>query len=412
MDLPINTARPQIMHVDLNSCFATVEQQANPLLRGKPMAVAAYGSPNGCILAASIEAKTYGIKTGMRIRDARILYPKLIVRAPDPDKYRDVHKRFMNIFTSYSPKVCAKSIDEAIIDFSNTQKLNYDLINVAKKIKARMKDEIGEWIMCSIGIATNRSLAKLAAGYKKPDGLTVIDHTNLIEIYKNIELMDFCGINTRYKARLNVNGIFTAMDFFEVSQEKLSKQIFRSVIGKYWYERLRGWETDDVSFETKTIGHQYALKIPTNNDRELSKLNMKLCEKMGRRMRRQGYRAKGIHVACSYKGWGYWHKAQNSKSELYTTLELYRKALAILNERPKKGLVTKLSVNCYALTNSNFVQSDLFAGDFVKKRKASDALDKINDMYGEFTIAPALMMNMDKVILDRIAFGQGGIRNI
>ncbi len=130
MDLQINKAEPHIMHIDLNSCFATVEQQANPLLRGKPIAVAAYDSPNGCILAPSIEAKTYGIKTGMRVKDARILFPKLIVRTPDPEKYRDVHKRFMKIFETYSLRVSAKSIDEAVIDFRDTERLNYDLIHI------------------------------------------------------------------------------------------------------------------------------------------------------------------------------------------------------------------------------------------------------------------------------------------
>ncbi len=412
MDLPINTAKPLIMHIDLNSCFATIEQQANPLLRGKPTAVAAYNSPNGCILAPSIEAKKYGVKTGMRVKEARILYPKLIIRTPDPDKYRDVHKRFMNIFSSYSPKVSAKSIDEAVIDFNNTQNLNYDLIEVAHEIKKRMRTEIGEWIVCSIGISTNRSLAKLAAGYKKPDGLYVLNHSNLIETYKNIELMDFCGINVRYKARLNIAGIFTAMDFFNAPMQKLQSEVFRSINGRYWYERLRGWEADDYEFQTKTIGHQYALRISTNDEREISKLAMKLCEKMGRRMRGQGFRARGVHVACSYKGWGYWHQGRNSKNELYTTADLYRKAMNILKDRPKEGLISKLSINCYDLTKSGFVQTDLFEGDFVKRRRASDAIDKVNNMYGEFTITSALMANMDKVILDRIAFGQGGIRGI
>ncbi len=240
-------------------------------------------------------------------------------------------------------------------------------------------------------------MAKLGASTHKPDGLFVIDHKNLFETYKNVELLDFCGINTRYQARLNVNGIFTPMDFFNATEQVLHKQVFKSIGGMCWYERLRGWETDDADFTTKTIGHQYALRIATNDEREISRLTMKLCEKMGRRMRGQGFRAKGIHVVCVFKGWNFWHQARNSKSELYTTLELYRKAQSILNERPKEGLVSKLSVNCYDLTKSNFIQTDLFGGDILKKRKASDAADAINDMYGEFTITPA-----------RIAFGRGG----
>ena len=109
MSLAVNHNAPTIMHVDLNSAFSTVEQQANPLLRGKPIVVAAYNSPNGCVVAPSIEAKQYGIKTGMTVRDARLLYPKVIVRTPDPSKYRFVHMQFRKIFQDYSPDVTPKS---------------------------------------------------------------------------------------------------------------------------------------------------------------------------------------------------------------------------------------------------------------------------------------------------------------
>src|SRR3712207_5811397 len=102
MSLPLNHTAPTIMHVDLNSCFATIEQQANPLLRGKPIVVAAYTGPGGCVVAPSIEAKQYGIKTGMTVRDARLLCPAVIVRPPDPAKYRYVHLLFRRIFRDYS----------------------------------------------------------------------------------------------------------------------------------------------------------------------------------------------------------------------------------------------------------------------------------------------------------------------
>src|SRR3954451_9297989 len=115
MPLALNHNPPTIMFVDLNSAFATCEQQAKPLLRGKPLVVAAYNSPNGCVVAPSIEAKTYGIKTGMTVRDARLLCPQVIVRTPDPAKYRYVHMLFRKIFKDYSPDVAPKSIDEAVI---------------------------------------------------------------------------------------------------------------------------------------------------------------------------------------------------------------------------------------------------------------------------------------------------------
>jgi DNA polymerase IV len=243
MALPVNHNQPRIMHVDLNSCFATIEQQANPRLRGKPMVVAADNSANGCVVAPSIEAKRFGIKTGMSVRDAKLLYPGVIVRTPDPPKYRAVHLLFRKIFKDYSPSVTPKSIDEAVIDFTETYALfNRSLTDIGQEIKRRFRKEIGEWMVCSIGIGTNRFLAKLAASLHKPDGLDVIDHANVFDVYKTVKLLDLSGINTRFQARLNASGIFTPMEFFHASLETLKTQVFRSILGYYWYLRLRGYE--------------------------------------------------------------------------------------------------------------------------------------------------------------------------
>jgi DNA polymerase-4 len=147
----------------------------------------------------------------------------VIVRTPDPAKYRAVHLQFRKIFQDYSPDVSPKSIDEAVIDFTDTMALyNRSLISIGQEIKRRFRNEIGEWMVCSIGISTNRFLAKLAASLKKPDGLETIDHTNVLDVYKNVSLLDLNGINTRYEARLNASGIFT-----------LKKQVFQSIVGYY-----------------------------------------------------------------------------------------------------------------------------------------------------------------------------------
>src|SRR4051794_35924277 len=119
MPLSVNHNAPTIMHVDLNSAFSTVEQQANPFLRGKPLVVAAYDGPNGCVVAPSIKAKQYGIKTGMTVRDAKLLCPTVLVRKPNPDFYRAVHLQFRRIFRDYSPDVTPKLIDEAAIDLTD-----------------------------------------------------------------------------------------------------------------------------------------------------------------------------------------------------------------------------------------------------------------------------------------------------
>src|SRR5260221_13546900 len=120
MELVFNNVLPTVMHIDINSCFATVEQQANPLLRGKPVVVAAYTTSNGCILAASVEAKRLGIKTGMYVGDGKKLFSKLVVLPPDPNKYRHVNRQLFTILSRYTAHVSVESIDEMVLSLANT----------------------------------------------------------------------------------------------------------------------------------------------------------------------------------------------------------------------------------------------------------------------------------------------------
>lgn len=393
------------MHIDLNSCFATIEQQANPLLRGKPIVVAAYQTNNGCVLAPSVEAKRLGIKTGMRVKEAKLLYKDVIVLMSDPEKYRDVHTKFKTIFMDYSDYVIPKSIDEAIIDFRGMERLTLDYVIIAKEIKRRIRQEIGEWIMCSVGIAPNRFLAKLAASLHKPDGLDVITYKNIERIYESVSLLDLCGINVRYQARLNAYGVFTPIDFLTAKCELLEKMVFKSIVGRQWYERLRGYEVDDVEWKEKSIGQQYALKEWTADPKKICPMIMKLCEKMGRRLRRRSYIAHGIHVGMVYKDGTHWHRARLTGDDMYTTMELYRNALLVYNQQPLMKPITNLSVSCYDLEPSSSAQMTLFDIDPSKARKAADAMDEINDRFGEFVITPGLMMGMKDTIIDRVPFG-------
>jgi len=410
MELPINHNQPTVMHIDLNSCFATVEQQANFHLRGKPLIIAAYTSCGGCIIAPSIEAKKLGIKVGMTVREARLICPAVIVRDPDPQLVRDVHIKFRNICRDYSPIVVPKSIDEMVIDFQGLPSLNQGLVNIAKQIKKRIRQEIGEWISCNIGIATNRFLAKLAASLHKPDGLDIIDFRNLRDVYASIRLTDLNGINTRFEARLNAGGIFTPLEFLAADEAFLRQKVFKSIIGYYWYLRLRGWEVDDVEFKRKSFGQDYALGKKTADEKELSRVLMKLCEKMGRRLRRSGQAAQGIHVGIVYDDWSFWHRGRKFNGSLFTTQDLFIKALWIFNQQPERKTVSKLSVSCFDLVPVKSSQPTLFDFGMDKKLKVSLAADRINDRYGEYVITPALMMGMNDLVIDRVAFG--GVRDL
>lgn len=404
MDLPLNTADPTVMHIDLNSCFAMCEQQANPLLRGRPVGVAAYTGPTGCVISPSYEAKRRGVKVGMRVMDARMCCPDIAIVAPDPPKYRAVHMLFSKIFRSYSPDVVPKSIDECVIDFANTPALKRGLPTIAHEIKRRMKDEIGEWITCNIGLSTNRFLAKTAASLHKPDGFDTITHKNLRHVFSKLDLLDLCGINVRYEARLNANGIFTPLEFLDADRLKLKRQVFQSIVGGYWYMRLRGWEIDAMEWGRKSYGQSYALHEYTNDKSELGRLMMKLCEKMGRRLRKNGYVAQGIHVSCLYSDGTYWHTGRKVGTRLFTTNELFTRAQYLMNKQPERKDVTHLAVSCFELVRQENSQIGLFE-DTQRKWGVTRAMDKVNDRYGEYVITPALMMGMKDKIIDRVPFG-------
>src|SRR3954453_7746698 len=365
--------------------------------------ITAYNSPNGCVVAPSIEAKQYGIKTGMTVRDAKLLYPRVIVLTPDPAKYRAVHLMFCKIFRDYSPDVTPKSIDEAVIDLTDTLCLfKGTVVDIGREIKKRFRTEVGEWMRCSIGVGTNRFLAKLAASLHRPDGLDIIDFTNVRDVYQHVSLLDLCGINTRFQARLNAYGIFTPMEFYAASLEKLHKQVFHSIVGYYFYLRLRGWEIDAIDFKRKGFGNSYALQKQTNDPRELAKLLIKLCEKTGRRLRKAHYSAQGVHVSCVYTDLSYWHTGRKFDVPIYTTRDIYIKAMRLLNMSGYKKPVRNLAVSVYALIPEAAEQLDMF---FSPTHAVSEAMDTINDRWGEFVVTPALMLGMDGIILDRISFG-------
>lgn len=398
------------MHIDLNSCFASVAQQANPLLRGKPLVIAAYDSPRGCIVSPSIEAKQHGIGVGMRVMEARLLCPQIIVRTPDPPMIRDVHIKFRRLFSEYALHVTPKSIDEAVLDFTDMEiVMKRELTDIAAEIKRRVKSEIGEWIRCSVGIGPNRFLAKTAASLQKPDGLVVIDHTNVRDVYSHLRLVDLCGINRRFEARLNIHGIFSPLQFVDAPLQLLQKEVFQSINGYYWYLRLRGWEMDAIDFERKSYGQQYSLQHATNNPQELSAIIMKLCEKMGRRLRSAGKVANGIHVSSIYTDGSHWHIGRMMNEAMYSTVELYKKAQYLFNLQPTKKVIAKLSVSCYDLAESTKSQLSLFDTPeklaHEKQQKIADVADAINDKYGELVLTPAVMMGIADKVIDRISFG-------
>jgi len=406
MDLPFNPKPPTIMHLDLNSCFASIEQQCNPLLRGKPIAVSAYATGGGCILAPSREAKVLGIKTGMRVKEAKLICPKLVVMEPDPEKYRVIHHQLKTLLLQYTNDVVAKSIDEFVLNLEGFPAFKLGLVNVAQDIKHRIKSEIGDWLTVSVGIAPNRFLAKTGSNLHKPDGLDIIDINNYLQIYEKLQLMDLCGIKTKNSIRLNQSGIFTVMDFYHAGIKQL-KSAFHSINGYYWYLRLRGWQIDDVDFDRKSFGHSYALPKPLSTPDELSPILQKLVHKTGLRLRRHHYKARGVHVSLLFRDFSFWHQGRALPADIFDSRDIYSHAFTILNHCPYHGPVREIAVSVFNLSSKNIFQPDFFS-DFLRSQRLTQALDDINTKWGDFVITPARMIGTDTIMPDRIAFG--GVR--
>jgi DNA polymerase-4 len=396
--MEFNKNKSNILHLDVNSCFATIEQQANPLLRDKVVVVGSYPTDSGCILAASVSAKKKGIKTGMRIRDGKQIYPKLIVLPPDPPKYRFVHNKIKKLLTDYSPQVIPKSIDEFVFETVNGEPWT-----VSREIKDRIKKEIGEYITVSIGISTNKYLAKIASNLQKPDGLFEINKSNYREVFSGFKLTDLTGIKNGNSKRLKLVGIKTVLDFFESPLSKL-KIAFNGINGYYWYLALRGYDVgkfDEIRGQ-KTYGNSYA--PPPQFSNNIEKILSKLSQKTGERLRKAGKKAGGIHLGLLSRNGKYWHKSLKLKNDIFDGRDIYDKLNFLLKSSKIKNNLRNISISIFDLKDKDNLQFEIFS-DIDRKNRLNKTIDKINSNFGSFTIYPARMINSQDIIKDRIAFG-------
>lgn len=384
------------MLVDINSCFATIEQQANPLLRGKEVVVAAYEGQGGCVLAASREAKKLGIKTGWRLDDAKKICPNLVVLTPDTEKYRFINRKLRKILLSFCPKVQTKSIDEFFLDFEG---INGNMIDVGLKIKKEIKDKLGEWMTVSIGIGPNLFLAKIASNLKKPDGLVEINESNFWEIYGKLKLTDLYGINSKTAYKLELNGIKTPQDFYQKSRQEL-RNVFHSICGDYWYFRLRGIEIDDKERPVKkSFSAIFTLKDPVKNRIELATVLFQLCLKVGKRCNRQKMGARAAAWWAGGENINISGKLHN-KEEMINGWEIFKE---IYSEIPEfKDKIKKVVVVIYDLQKKVW-QENIFE-EKEKFRQRSEIAEKINNKYGMGTIFPGTVL-ASKKIPDFIGFG-------
>jgi DNA polymerase-4 len=407
MNYDLNTAESRIIFCDLNSAFAMAEQQAHPSLRGRPMGVTNRVSKHCCVIAASYEAKALGIRVRDRLKDVLAVCPDFIILETDPPKYHHMYKALVRILKTYSPDVRMKSIDEGMIDLNGTMETinkGRRLEDIGYEIKQRLREDVGTWVKVNIGIAPNRFLAKQAASWHKPDGLDKLDHTNLLDYYKSIELTDLSGIARRFKGRLNAAGIFTPMQFLEASENTLQRYVFHSIVGSDWAHRLRGYEADNITMRLGTVGRQWVLSTPSNDDSFILPCFQYLCETAGKKLRYQGVDARGIVVWARFQNGEHWRLRQMFKTSFFTDQELYRRALSLLKQRPKHMIVQTMGVTCYQLTPSLRHQLSLL-DDINKDDRLTEAMDDINERYGSFKLLAANTLNGSKLVKQKIPFG-------
>ncbi len=275
------------LFLDMNSYFASVEQQENPAYRGKPLIVLPSMNDATCAIAASLEAKAYGIKTGTGVLDAKDRCPNLICVPARHDVYMRYHNRILETVVKHTPitKVC--SVDELS---SRLLPLRCDedaAITLSFAIKRSLREDVGECVTCSIGLSSNAYLAKIATDLQKPDGLVILRPSDVLERLRPLPLTFLPGIGRNMERRLNKAGIWTFFHLWNCSPKQL-RAIWHSVEGeKFWY-RLRGYDIPDVPTKPSMVGHSRILEPRFRAPQDAALMASQLTEKACNRMRRKG----------------------------------------------------------------------------------------------------------------------------
>lgn len=399
----------------MNSFFASCEQQTNYWLRGRPIAVCVYTGKYGCVIAPSIEAKKKGIKLGMRLNDAIKICPDLVPLETNPEKYRTFHARIMSILKRYSDDVLPKSIDEAVVDLTSYKNIHPDVVQVAKEIKKNILEEVGDYLKCSIGIAPNAFLAKLASDIDKPDGLTVINPENIDEILKKLELTDFPGISKGMKNRLNKAGIYTPLELRYSTPEKL-KAACKSIVGLHWYYRLHFQEVDLQSSEE--YKNMSAMRMVSKEQRKdvqnLRDILMMLCLTLEKRMMTKQLFCKRVCFYTRYEDGSAFEDKFYTEQPLQDGMEIFH----ILEERQQnyasKNKLSTHIINSNTTTigvvigqfiHDDYLQLNIFDNAHLKNNKLRKTVYEIKDKYGLKKIKRASELRDEEVVDDVIGFG-------
>ncbi len=391
-----------ILHLDMNSYFASVEQQANPFLRGKPVAVLATMTSHGCALATSKEAKPFGVKTGVRAMEAKQLCPNIIFVPVDPPKYRSTTQRIFKILTEYSEAIEPYSIDEAFLDLTGLVPSLEAAAQLGYEIKQRITNEVGEWLTCSMGVASTRWLAKFGGDTAPKGGLVILHRDNLTAYLKGRALQEAWGIADATENRLNALGIRTLDELQAASPVNLMESL--GIRGYELWANVNAVELGGLAEKRlpKSIGHSHVLRVRNRDPRFHKALVMRLCERAGRRLRDLGLEAQGVYAHVGLEPSGSLGGSKKVYQPVVTTRQLFRQVWAMLGEGVRLGTPSFYALGMFRLRSVSG-QRSLF-----EKRKPialARAIDRINNRYGEETLVEGELMRLaTDVAPDRIGF--------
>jgi DNA polymerase-4 len=386
----MNITNPAVqwLFLDLNAFFASCEQQEAPALRGKPIIVVQTPAETAVAIAASYAAKAFGIKTGTLVREARRLCPDVIPVRANHRLYTEYHERILKAVDTCLPVEKVMSIDEVACRLMGTERQVPAARELALKVKRALREQVGECLTCSIGLAPNVFLGKVGSDLQKPDGLVVITHENLPEVLLGLELQEIYGIGERMEQRLRRAGIATVAELWQASPLRL-RRVWGGINGLLFHQMLHGVDIQPPSSRfARSMGHQHVLEPELRTRDGAADFARHLLTKAAERLRRGDYycRRLGLHLSWVGDLGGWWDEI--SFNETRDTGFL----LGCLDQLwPRVPRYKPLSVGVVLLDLVPTGQHQLDLFEHHKRQKLSPVVDRINDRYGRCSIGFGLL---------------------
>jgi DNA polymerase-4 len=391
------------MFVDMNSYFASVEQNEAPDLRGKPVAVVPMMTEATCAIAASYEAKAYGVKTGTKIYDALKMCPQLKIVLARHDIYVDYHARILEAVDKHVPINKVWSIDEFDCELLGRQKEPETARALAHAIKDQIWKDVGPAINCSIGVAPNSLLAKIGTDMQKPNGLVMLPPEELPGRLFDLALTDLPGINVNMEERLRRGRVRSVRDLWNTSP-KQARAIWGSVQGERFWYWLHGYNPPVPQTTPGMVGHSRVLDPQLRTPEKTRLIARRLLFKATNRLRRKGFYASRLSFSVRLLSGQKWMSdVQFPAVHDHVTFLHHLEALwaqmtqecfgCTPDKMPNRILFKKTSVILHGLEEDGKITDDLFATAYgetriihEKRERLSAAMDKLQDKYKRETV--------------------------